>query len=420
MGKFEVPENPEYTEDIRKFETTDPGHADLLNAVVQALVNNEAFLKKMAEQHTRDKQNPHGLTPESIGAPSAKYMAEHFVPDYVSQYRGGISSEGWYRIAQASKAEYGASCVVGIKRGYNSPAPEYQKVQFVDSYHSNKIIPIVSFIGSDGKHLFTKIRKTNDAANSISYIEIYQDRDTSPNGILVTIEDSVNIYGSPWEAIAPEPTQETVEGISVLASLDLPANFDISMLLKKSGDTMDGIINFVNNGGIRFITPNLTEVARGIDIFDKNGNKIGGVGTHSKSGVPDFFYASLAGNNSHSPAAGLSIYADKMKWKNSNIITDKWDFLGLAHERGNSFSYDTSSRGYAEYLIVSYDGEYFDEFSFHYDPILDSFKSYDYGAIGFNIRHEISAGDVILITLNGNVFKFTNNTNNMIARIYAR
>ncbi len=51
MGNFEVPENLEYIEQIRKFETTDPGHADLFNAVIQTLVNNETFLKKVTEQH---------------------------------------------------------------------------------------------------------------------------------------------------------------------------------------------------------------------------------------------------------------------------------------------------------------------------------------------------------------------------------
>lgn len=50
MAYFNIPENPEFTEEIRKFETTDPAHADLFNNVVQALVNNDVFIKKMAEQ----------------------------------------------------------------------------------------------------------------------------------------------------------------------------------------------------------------------------------------------------------------------------------------------------------------------------------------------------------------------------------
>ena len=49
MADFEIPENPEYTQEIRKFEPTDPAHADLFNTVTQALVNNDAFLKDALE-----------------------------------------------------------------------------------------------------------------------------------------------------------------------------------------------------------------------------------------------------------------------------------------------------------------------------------------------------------------------------------
>ncbi len=56
---FNIPENPTYTEEIRKFETTDEGHADLLNAVIEPLINNDAFIKKVAEAHIKNKNNPH-------------------------------------------------------------------------------------------------------------------------------------------------------------------------------------------------------------------------------------------------------------------------------------------------------------------------------------------------------------------------
>lgn len=56
MENFEIPENPEYTEQIRKFKTTDKAHADLFNATFQLLFNNEAFLKKMLEKQGIDIQ----------------------------------------------------------------------------------------------------------------------------------------------------------------------------------------------------------------------------------------------------------------------------------------------------------------------------------------------------------------------------
>ena len=317
MGKFEVPENPEYTEDIRKFETTDPGHADLLNAVVQALVNNEAFLKKMAEHHIGDNKNPHGLTPENIGAPSNEYIADHFVPDYVSRSNGGtISSKGWYRIAQAKGGEYGASCVVSVKRSYNLPAPEYQKVQIVDSYHSNKIIPIVSFTGNDGRHLFTKIRKVHDSVNSISYIEIYQDVDTSPNGVMTTVTDALNVYVGKWEAIKPVATLETIEGVKVLATLDLPANFDSDYLAKKDGSNVNGTwSNLIAGKALKDGNGNSFEntYARKNWIYKghikyKGGEKVLDIGDYSEL----VFLIALSGEDSYTIIKTFNIPSDSL------------------------------------------------------------------------------------------------------------
>ena len=50
MAYFNIPENPKFSENIRKFETTDPGHADLFNSVIQALLHNDIFIKKLTEQ----------------------------------------------------------------------------------------------------------------------------------------------------------------------------------------------------------------------------------------------------------------------------------------------------------------------------------------------------------------------------------
>lgn len=76
MADFEVPENPEYTEAIRKFEITDPAHAELFNAVVQTLINNDTFLKKVAEQHLGNKENPHNVTKFQVGLGNVNNTAD--------------------------------------------------------------------------------------------------------------------------------------------------------------------------------------------------------------------------------------------------------------------------------------------------------------------------------------------------------
>ena len=176
------------------------------------------------------------ITPENIGAPSNEYIAEHFAPDYVTSSNGAPSKKGWYRIAMAK--QFGChSCVISLKRRYNSPSPEYQKVQLMDVYTTKKF---VSLAACSGTHFWSKIRYVLDENSSTSYIEIYQDRDTAENTWIITIEDAVGYSGFYMKAIAPVATEETVAGVKVLASLDLPANFDSDYLAKKDGSNVNG------------------------------------------------------------------------------------------------------------------------------------------------------------------------------------
>lgn len=76
MANIEIKNPHEYCSEVRKFETTDRAHADILNKPLEQLLNNEEFLKellelitKKAEEHigsgaihvtTEDKQNWNG------------------------------------------------------------------------------------------------------------------------------------------------------------------------------------------------------------------------------------------------------------------------------------------------------------------------------------------------------------------------
>lgn len=46
MANFEIPENPQFVQELRKFQTSDPGHADVFNKVIQVLLENEVYLFK--------------------------------------------------------------------------------------------------------------------------------------------------------------------------------------------------------------------------------------------------------------------------------------------------------------------------------------------------------------------------------------
>lgn len=143
--------------------------------------------------------------------------------DYASCVHGNVNSKGWYRIAK-SKGHYGNnSCVISLKRSFNNPAPEYQKIQFFGVYTLRKFVSLAAIYGT---HIWTKIRETWDETNDYSYIEIYQNVNSGTNIWAISIGDTFSAYGGEynWKAIPPVQTQETISGVRVLASLDLPEN----------------------------------------------------------------------------------------------------------------------------------------------------------------------------------------------------
>ena len=90
MANFET--SPEFTEQIRKFETVDPAHADLFNGVIGALLNNDVFLKnfseqliKKIEQHAADKDNPHDTNKDQLGIGKVNNTSDEEKPVSIAQ-----------------------------------------------------------------------------------------------------------------------------------------------------------------------------------------------------------------------------------------------------------------------------------------------------------------------------------------------
>lgn len=146
------------------------------------------------------------------------------VPGYISSAQKVVELQGWYRIARAKSFDQYPpnSCVVSIKRHFNSISPEYQKVQFLSAYTKCKFVSLSAISYS---HTWAKIRETHDEINDIYYIEIYQSCNGRSNWI-VSLEDALCTLGNSynWQAIEPVLTQETASGITVLTSLVLPGD----------------------------------------------------------------------------------------------------------------------------------------------------------------------------------------------------
>lgn len=215
------------------------------------------------------------ITPANIGSPSNEYMQEHFVEDYVTSVNAPVGSQGvgWYRIAKAEFSYYN-SCVVSLKRTYNAPAPEYQKFQLINVYDKHKF---VSLAACSESHIWTKIRETLDEEKTEAYIEIYLNyvSGNRDNYWRISIEDAVSPYGGAWKAITPVKTEETVSGVSVLASLDLPANFDLTYLAKKDGSNASGTWG-INITGSAASATKATQDGEGNNIVDTYLPKTGG------------------------------------------------------------------------------------------------------------------------------------------------
>lgn len=145
------------------------------------------------------------------------------MPNYITSAQCIVTDQGWYRIARAKDKLFPNSCVISMKRHFNTCAPEYQKIQFLSAYSVRKFISLAAISAS---HIWTKIRVTYDETNDYSYIEVYQSVNTR-NTWLISVEDTLSTSGLKewnWEVIRAIQTQETVSGVTVLTSMDLPAN----------------------------------------------------------------------------------------------------------------------------------------------------------------------------------------------------
>lgn len=187
---------------------------DILNGVSIA-AKNLRYLRKLIGTTDISKIGDGTLT----GIVSA--LNTEIIPNYFSYAIGAVSKKGWHRIAKADRAHMYNSCVISLKRSFNAPAPEYQKIQFLTTPNKKKFFSLAAISDT---HMWTKIRETWDETNLEAYLELYQCQDSNTNLWYITLSDAMGPYNSIWKAMEPEFTQETISGVTVLVSLDLPDN----------------------------------------------------------------------------------------------------------------------------------------------------------------------------------------------------
>lgn len=131
---------------------------------------------------------------------------------------------GWYRIAKRDGGSTidASGCEIIIKRPYHNINSEFHHIYFTSVFQKSKFVSIVNF--SNG-HVIKKIRNVLDKTNRCSYIEIYISSGAL-NGYYISLTNNYDCDGK-WENHGFEKTEETVDGCTILSSMDIPANSNV-------------------------------------------------------------------------------------------------------------------------------------------------------------------------------------------------
>lgn len=191
--------------------------------------------------------------------------------------RATLSQAGWYRIAESA---YGIlfDLKVALFKGFGLHQPETHVVTATcNSAYGKCIIKSTDTVGNT--HTLTKFRLTKDSAKC--YAEIYLSK-TSEDEVHVSITSN-HIHGRGWKSITPTLTEETLDGVTVTTTYDIPANaspvtsVDLANYLPKTGGT---VINGDKNTSIQVsnnVIPHIigldSSVSGNAGLYDYTNNK---------------------------------------------------------------------------------------------------------------------------------------------------
>lgn len=190
-----------------------------------------------AQQIEANKQNiaklTNGTTPAGKATDAAQLGGETALQwqGKIDSIQTGSSAElsqaGWYRIAEYSgsnayviKGSAANGCTIVIKRNHTKTYNEMARI-LLDSVHGNQEFKLLS--AKSRTQLIPKIRYTYNETEIKAYIEIYYNSD-SADRVRTFITDGRTTNKEYWKAITPTLTEETVDGVTVTTTYDIPAN----------------------------------------------------------------------------------------------------------------------------------------------------------------------------------------------------
>jgi hypothetical protein len=166
-----------------------------------------------------DGTTPVGNANKLGGKGASEYALQSAVDKIQTTSRANLSTAGWYRVAMANDTSSVQKCDLKILRAYWSRISEIHTLSY--EYGERGFCNIISK-GSQSYsagHMFTKARVTRDTSNT--YFEVYYAFSENNRCAFTAIDGG---YDNPWKAITPVSTSETVDGVSVLTTYDIPAN----------------------------------------------------------------------------------------------------------------------------------------------------------------------------------------------------
>ena len=253
MANYEIPTNPTYSEVMRKLETNDPATAELFNSMFQQMLNNFAAISKGKVAVGK------AVAAEQLGGETATQWQTK-IDNIQTTSRATLSQAGWYRVAEYEsttiellKGSSGNSCDLRVKSLLQSRGQNNLHLTFNALYEQ----PIFQLANSRTRNaqLITKIRHTYSATEGKSWLEVYYSVDVS-NMHIFSIDSGMDVYMKAWKAITPTLTSETVSGVTVTTTYDIPANaspvtdLDLASYFKNTGGEINGDVTIASSNAV--------------------------------------------------------------------------------------------------------------------------------------------------------------------------
>ena len=128
-----------------------------------------------------------------------------------------IEGSGWYRIAELDKTASNGTIDIRIMTDYFNNNNSVHHVELLCP-HSKSKFKLIS--GYANVLTISKIRHVYDSIEKKTYIDIYYNVDTGNN-----VYAFLCAYGNVFSPIILEPTEEAVDGCTVVSSAELTANY---------------------------------------------------------------------------------------------------------------------------------------------------------------------------------------------------